>query len=88
MVRSRCGGKGCGWRDGWVFDIADITSGEERRGGSAEVLYFLALGGLYRNRNQGGGRGGANGLSRRISGIQCSDGSGGGGLDGCVRLGG
>lgn len=31
--------------------------------------------------------GGANGLSRRISGIQCSDESGGGGLDGCVRLG-
>lgn len=31
--------------------------------------------------------GGTNGLSRRISGIQCSDESGGGGLDGCVRLG-
>ncbi len=40
VVRSRCGGKGCGWRDGCVLDIADITSGEERRGGRAEVLCF------------------------------------------------
>ena len=34
-----------------------------------------------------GGEGFANGLSRRISGIQCSDGSGGGGLGSCVTLG-
>lgn len=38
VVRSRCGGKGCGWRDGCVLDIADITSGEERSGERAEFL--------------------------------------------------
>lgn len=72
-----------------MFDIADITSGEERRGGKAEVLCFSRKEGCTEigNRNTGG-RGGANGLSRRMSGIQCSDGSGGGGLDACVRLGG
>lgn len=47
VVRSRCGGKGCGWRDGCVLDSADITSGEERRGERAEVLCF-SLGGEYR----------------------------------------
>lgn len=45
---------------------------------------IFALIGEYRNGSRGGF---ANGLSRRISGIQCSDESGGGGLDGCVRLG-
>lgn len=54
MVRSRCGGKGCGWRDGCVLDIADITSGEERRGERAEVLGYFVLGGEYRDRSRGG----------------------------------
>lgn len=42
----------------------------------------FALGEEYRDKSRGGS---ANGLSRRISGIQCSDESGGEGLDGCVR---
>lgn len=47
-------------------------------------MFFRVRRGIQR---YGVGGGGANGLSRRISGIQCSDGSGGGGLGGCVALG-
>lgn len=46
------------------------------------------LGRPTRNKNRGQRRReGAHGLSSRISGIQCSDGSGGGGLAGWLRPG-
>lgn len=53
VVRSRCGGKGFGWRDGCVLDIALITSGEESREERAEVLYFSRVrkGGEWNNRD-------------------------------------
>lgn len=71
---ARCGGRGEGVREGWVWARGVRREGEVRRGVSWEVL---GGGVSFAVAGEGGGWGGRYVLLRRTSGSQCSEGSGG-----------